>query len=113
MEINEVVRRAHEAAAAFRGLDQEQVDAVVWAMVVAGLEVAVELADLAVEETGFGVFEDKVVKNYVATEFLYDHLKDKRTVGVIDSDPARGIDYVAEPIGVVLAIPPITNPTPT
>ena len=59
-------------------------------MVVAGLEHAVELAQLAMEETGFGVFEDKVVKNYIATEFLYDYLKDKRSVGVIDEDPERG-----------------------
>ena len=65
------------------------------------------------EETGFGVFEDKVVKNYIATEFLYDYLKDKRSVGVIDEDPARAITYVAEPIGVVLALTPITNPTST
>ena len=82
-------------------------------MVVAGLEAAVELAELALEETGFGVLEDKVVKNYVATEFLYDHLQDKRSVGVIDEDAERGIQYVAEPIGVVLALLPITNPTST
>ena len=82
-------------------------------MVVAGLRNAVELAQLAMEETGFGVFEDKVVKNYIATEFLYDYLKDKRSVGVIDEDPERGIEYVAEPIGVVLALTPITNPTST
>ena len=56
-------------------------------MTVAGLRAAIELAELAMEETGFGVFEDKVVKNYVATEFLYDYLKDKRSVGVIESDP--------------------------
>jgi len=111
--IDAVVGRARDAAAAFRELDQEQVDAVVRAMVVAGLEAAVDLAGLAVEETGFGVFEDKVVKNYVATEFLYDYLRDKRTVGVIETDAGRGIDYVAEPIGVVLAITPITNPTST
>ena len=82
-------------------------------MVIAGLEAAVELAELALEETGFGVLEDKVVKNYVATEFLYDHLQDKRSVGVIDEDAERGIEYVAEPIGVVLALLPITNPTST
>ena len=58
-------------------------------MVVAGLESAVELAELAMEETGFGVFEDKVIKNYIATEFLCDYLKDKRSVGVIDEDPER------------------------
>ena len=79
----------------------------------AGLEHAVELAELAMEETGFGVFEDKVVKNYIATEFLYDYLKDKRSVGVIDEDAERAIEYVAEPIGVVLALLPITNPTST
>ena len=71
-------------------LDQEAVDRIVWAMVVAGLEHAVELAELAMEETGFGVLEDKVVKNYIATEFLYDYLKDKRSVGVIDEDPSAG-----------------------
>src|SRR5688572_21817358 len=107
------VERARAAAAALRRLDQEQVDRIVWAMVVAGLENAIDLAELAMEETGFGVLEDKVVKNYIATEFLYDYLKDKRSVGVIDEDAERGITYVAEPIGVVLALLPITNPTST
>ena len=68
---------------------------------------------VAIEETGFGVFEDKVVKNYVATEFLSDYLRDKRSVGVIDEDVERNIVHVAEPIGVVLAITPVTNPTST
>ena len=107
------VARARVAADAFRELDQGAVDRIVWEMVVAGLESAVELAGLAMEETGFGVYEDKVIKNYVATEFLYDYLKDKPSVGVIERDPERGIDYVAEPIGVVLALLPITNPTST
>src|SRR3954453_11561444 len=108
-----IVARATAAASAFRALDQEAVDRIVHAMVVAGLQHAVELAQLAMDETGFGVFEDKVIKNYVATEFLYDHLRGKRTVGVIESDPERSVDYVAEPIGVVLALLPITNPTST
>jgi acetaldehyde dehydrogenase/alcohol dehydrogenase len=109
-----VVARARIAADAFRRIDdQEAVDRIVSAMVVAGLEHAVELARLAMEETQFGVFEDKVVKNYIATEFLYDHLRDKRSVGVIEEDAARAIRYVAEPIGVVLALTPITNPTST
>lgn len=107
------VARAQAAAVAFRRLDQETVDRIVRAMVVAGLEHAFELAELAMEETGFGVLEDKVVKNYIATEFLYDYLKDKRSVGVIETDPERGIELVAEPIGVVLALLPITNPTST
>jgi acetaldehyde dehydrogenase / alcohol dehydrogenase len=107
------VARARTAADAFRELDQQEVDRIVWSMVVAGLRNAVELAQLAMDETGFGVFEDKVVKNYIATEFLFDYLKDKPSVGVIAEDPERGIQEVAEPIGVVLALTPITNPTST
>jgi acetaldehyde dehydrogenase/alcohol dehydrogenase len=111
--LDAIAERASAAARAFRALDQAAVDRIVHAMVVAGVEHAVELAQLAMEETGFGVFEDKVIKNYVATEFLYDHLRDKRTVGVIERDPERNLSYVAEPIGVVLALLPITNPTST
>ena len=108
------VARARIAADAFRAIDdQARVDRIVHALVVAGLEHAVELARLAMEDTGFGVFEDKVVKNYIATEFLHDYLKDKRSVGVIEEDAARAVSYVAEPIGVVLALTPITNPTST
>src|SRR5215207_2033663 len=111
--LDAIVDHATAAAAAFRELDQEAVDRIVHAMVIAGVRHAVELAQLAMEETGFGVFEDKVIKNYVATEFLYDHLRDKRTVGVIEEDRERALSYVAEPIGVVLALLPITNPTST
>ncbi|MBV9335978.1 MAG: bifunctional acetaldehyde-CoA/alcohol dehydrogenase [Solirubrobacterales bacterium] len=107
------VERAHEASTALRALDQQSVDRIVWTMTVAGLEHAVELAELAMEETHFGVLEDKVLKNYIATEFLYDYLKDKKSVGVIDEDRERALQYVAEPIGVVLALLPITNPTST
>jgi acetaldehyde dehydrogenase/alcohol dehydrogenase len=108
------VERARSAADRFRAIDdQAQVDRIVHALVVAGLEHAVELARLAMEDTGFGVFEDKVVKNYIATEFLHDYLKDKPSVGVIEEDAARAVSYVAEPIGVVLALTPITNPTST
>jgi acetaldehyde dehydrogenase/alcohol dehydrogenase len=112
--IDGYVARARVAADAFRAIDdQDQVDRIVHALVVAGLEHAVELARLAMEDTGFGVFEDKVVKNYIATEFLSDYLRDKRSVGVIEEDAARAVSYVAEPIGVVLALTPITNPTST
>ena len=111
--VEEAVSAAKVAAQSLRMLDQEAVDRIVWAMVTAGLDAAVELAELATTETGFGVLEDKVIKNYVATEFLYDYLKDKKTVGVVESDPEQGIDIVAEPMGVVLAITPVTNPTST
>ena len=112
-QLDEIVARARLAADAMRKLDQAAVDRIVWSMVVAGLESAQDLAQLAVDETGFGVFEDKVVKNYVATEFLYDYLKDKKTVGVIAEDSERRIEYVAEPIGVIVAVTPVTNPTST
>ena len=75
-------------------------------MVRAGLRATAELARLAVSESGFGVFEDKVIKNFVATEFLNDYLKNKKSVGVIDSDPANGLEYIAEPIGVIVAVTP-------
>jgi acetaldehyde dehydrogenase/alcohol dehydrogenase len=107
------VQRAADAAVALRALDQEAVDRIVRAMTIAGLENAIDLAELAMEETQFGVLEDKVIKNYIATEFLYDYLKDKKSVGIIDEDRERAIQYVAEPIGVVLALLPITNPTST
>ncbi|WP_240274636.1 bifunctional acetaldehyde-CoA/alcohol dehydrogenase [Mycobacterium ulcerans] len=112
-EIDAIVDAAAEAARAFRKLDQQQVDAIVEAMVRAGVRAAGELAGVAIEETGFGVFEDKVVKNYVATEFLHDYLRGKKSVGVIDEDVEHNIVYVAEPIGVVLGITPVTNPTST
>jgi len=112
-EVDLLVERATDAAREFRTLDQQQVDAIVAAMVRAGLRAAPQLAELAIEETGFGVFEDKVVKNYVATEFLGDYLHDRRTVGVIEEDAEHGIVRIAEPIGVVLAITPVTNPTST
>ena len=111
-EVDAIVDRAAEAARAFRKLDQQQVDAIVEAMVRAGVRAAAELASVAIEETGFGVFEDKVV-NYVATEFLHDYLRGKKSVGVIDEDIENNIVHVAEPIGVVLAITPVTNPTST
>jgi acetaldehyde dehydrogenase/alcohol dehydrogenase len=111
--LDDYVSRAQQAADELRALDQQQVDRIIWAMTVAGLEHAVDLAELAMEETQFGVLEDKVLKNYIATEFLYDYLKDKKSVGVIDEDRERAIQYIAEPIGVVLALLPITNPTST
>jgi acetaldehyde dehydrogenase/alcohol dehydrogenase len=111
--VDELVASATAAAARLRQLDQGAVDRIVAAMVRAGLHAATGLARLAVEETGFGVFEDKVVKNFVATEFLSDALVGVRTVGVVEVDVERNIELVAEPVGVVLAVTPVTNPTST
>jgi len=111
--LEKLVSQARAAAAVFTQFSQEDVDRIVKPMVLAGLERAQELARLAVEETRLGVMEDKVIKNMVATEFAYDYVKDKRTVGVIREFPERNLVEVAEPIGVIFSITPITNPTST
>ena len=108
-----LVRQARTAAAVFTQYTQEDVDRIVKPMVLAGLEQAQYLARLAVEETRLGVLEDKALKNMVATEFVYNYVKDKRTVGAIREVPERGLVEVAEPIGVIFSLTPITNPTST
>jgi acetaldehyde dehydrogenase / alcohol dehydrogenase len=108
-----LVHQARTAAAVFTQYTQEDVDRIVKPMVLAGLEKAQELARLAVEETKLGVLEDKVIKNMVATEFAYNYVKDKRSVGTIREFPERGLAEVAEPIGVIFSLTPITNPTST
>jgi len=108
-----LVRQARTAAAVFTQYDQEDVDRIVKPMVSAGMEQAQYLARLAIEETRLGVMEDKAIKNMVATEFVYNYVKDKRTVGAIREFPERGLVEVAEPIGVIFSLTPITNPTAT
>jgi len=108
-----LVNQARTAAAVFTQFTQEDVDRIVKPMVLAGLEQAQYLARLAIEETRLGVLEDKVIKNMVATEFTYNYVKDKRTVGVIREFPDRNLMEVAEPIGVIFSLTPITNPTST
>ena len=108
-----LVSQARTAAAVFTQFTQEDVDRIVKPMVLAGLEQAQYLARLAIEETRLGVMEDKALKNMVATEFVYNYIKDKRTVGVIREFPERGLVEVAEPIGVIFSLTPITNPTST
>ncbi|MFZ0797607.1 MAG: bifunctional acetaldehyde-CoA/alcohol dehydrogenase [Terriglobales bacterium] len=111
--LEKLVSQARTAAAVFTQFTQEEVDRIVKAMVLAGLEQAQPLAHLAVEETRLGVMEDKVLKNMVATEFVYNYIKDKRTVGVIREVPERNLEEVADPIGVIFSLTPITNPTST
>src|ERR1039458_7962529 len=108
-----LVSQARTAASVFTQFTQEDVDRIVKAMALSGLEQAQPLARLAVEETKLGVMEDKVIKNMVATEFAYNYIKDKRTVGIIREFPERNLVEVAEPIGVIFSITPITNPTST
>lgn len=107
------VSQAKRAAAVLTQFTQEEVDSIVKSMVLAGLEQAQNLARLAVEETRIGVMEDKVIKNMVASEFVYNYVKNKRTVGVIRELPERNLLEIAEPIGVLFSLLPITNPTST
>ena len=111
--LENLVSQARVAAAVFTQFTQQDVDHIVKPMVLAGLEHAQYLAGLAVEETRLGVMEDKVIKNMVACEFVYNHIKDKRTVGVIREYPDRNLMEMAEPIGVLFSLTPITNPTST
>ena len=108
-----LVSQARNASAVFTQFTQEDVDRIVKPMVLAGLAQAQYLARLAIEETNLGVMEDKVIKNMVATEFTYNYVKDKRTVGIIREFPDRNLVEVAEPIGVIFSLIPITNPTST
>ncbi|MGA3042672.1 MAG: bifunctional acetaldehyde-CoA/alcohol dehydrogenase [Bryobacteraceae bacterium] len=108
-----LVGQARTAAAVFTQYTQEDVDRIVKPMVLAGLGQAQYLARLAVEETRLGVMEDKAIKNMVATEFVYNYVKDKRTVGIIRESVESGLVEVAEPIGVIFSLTPITNPTST
>jgi len=108
-----LVNQARTAAAVFTQCTQEDVDRIVKPMVLAGLEQVQNLARLAIEETKLGVLEDKVLKNLVATEFVYNYVKDKRTVGIVREFPERGLVELAEPIGVIFSLIPITNPTST
>ncbi len=111
--LEKLATQARIAAAVFTQFTQEDVDRIVKAMVLTGLEQAQHLARLAVEETRLGVMEDKVIKNMVASEFVYNYVKDKRTVGVIREIPERNLVEMAEPIGVLFSLTPITNPTST
>jgi acetaldehyde dehydrogenase / alcohol dehydrogenase len=112
-EVDELVGRAELAAQAFLKCTQQEVDDIVYAMARAGEAERLPLARLAVEETQMGVFEDKVIKNQFATEYIYNDIKDIKTVGVIRRDRARGMAEVAEPVGPIAAITPVTNPTST
>jgi len=111
--IEGLVRQGKAAAAVFTQYTQDDVDRIVKAMVLEGLSRAQHLAHLAIEETRLGVLEDKTIKNMVAMEFVYDYVRDKRTVGVIRELPGCGLIEFAEPVGLIFSITPITNPTST
>ncbi|MCL6477639.1 MAG: bifunctional acetaldehyde-CoA/alcohol dehydrogenase [Peptococcaceae bacterium] len=112
-EIDRLVSAALEAAREFLAYDQPKVDKIVHTMALAGLDKHMLLARMAVEETRRGVYEDKITKNIFATESVYHSIKYKKTVGVIREDEEEDYLEVAEPVGVVAAVVPVTNPTST
>ena len=111
--IDGYVKKAQTALEEFMKLDQEQIDAIVKAMTLAGLDKHMELAKMAVEETGRGVYEDKITKNMFATEYVYHSIKNEKTVGVIAENDLEDYEIIAEPVGVVCGVTPVTNPTST
>ena len=102
-----------KAQAEFATYTQEQVDAIFHAAAIAANKARIPLAKLAVEETGMGIVEDKVIKNHYASEYIHKKYRHLKTCGVIEDDPAAGYRRIAEPIGIVAAVIPTTNPTST
>jgi acetaldehyde dehydrogenase / alcohol dehydrogenase len=112
-EVDLLASRAKTALQSFMSYSQEQIDAIVKAMATRGLANHMRLAHAAIDETGRGVFEDKVTKNIFATEYVYHSIKYDKTVGVIRDNEYEKYEEVAEPIGVIAALTPVTNPTST
>lgn len=107
------LKRVRKAQQEFSTFTQEQVDKIFLAAATAADKARIPLAKMAVEETGMGIVEDKVIKNHYAAEYIYNAYKHTKTCGVIEEDKAYGIKKIAEPIGVVAAVIPTTNPTST
>ena len=111
--LERALARVREAQRAFATFDQKQVDKIFFAAASAANQQRIPLAKQAVSETGMGIVEDKVIKNNYAAEYIYNAYKDVKTCGVIEEDAAFGIQKIAEPIGVIAAVIPTTNPTST
>ena len=112
-EVDDKVALALKALNDFASFDQERIDYIVAKCTVAAIDQHGTLAKMAIDETGRGVFEDKATKNLFACEYMVNYLRDLKTVGIISEDPVTGITEVAEPVGVVAGLTPVTNPTST
>lgn len=112
-ELTQRITELRRAQKEFATFTQEQVDKIFRAAAIAANNERIRLAKMAVEETGMGIVEDKVVKNHFAAEYIYNQYKDMKTCGVLEEDHTYGVTKVAEPIGVIAAIVPTTNPTST
>ncbi|HXR38449.1 MAG TPA: aldehyde dehydrogenase family protein, partial [Terracidiphilus sp.] len=112
-ELNALVARVEKAQREFAAFTQEQVDRIFAHAALAAAGERIPLAQMAVEETGMGVVEDKVIKNHFASEYIFNKYKDEKTCGVLSEDEEAGVMTVAEPMGVICGIVPVTNPTST
>lgn len=112
-QARDLAKKAQEAQRIWAQATQEQVDRVVEEVVRAGIEAAPRLAEMAVQETRMGVVRDKTLKNLLATKVLGEYIRGMKTVGVINEDPAKKVVEIAEPVGVIAGITPVTNPTST
>jgi len=113
MDLQALLRRVRKAQTEYSDYPQEKVDEIFRAAATAANAARISLAEMAVEETGMGVFEDKVLKNHYAAEYIYNRYKNEKTCGVVERDEAGGYTRIAEPIGVAAAVIPTTNPTST
>ena len=111
--IDDLVKRAKKASEEYMKLSGEDVDRIVKAMSMAGEEHHMELAKFAVEETDRGIYEDKITKNMFATEYIYHSIKYDKTVGVVSQNEEEGYEEIAEPVGIIAGVTPVTNPTST
>ena len=111
--IDELMEKAKIASEEYLKLDQKTVDNIIKAMSMAGLEHHMELAKMAVEETGRGIYEDKITKNMFATEYIYHSIKKEKTVGIINENDEDDYVEIAEPVGIIAGVTPVTNPTST
>ncbi|WP_407855042.1 bifunctional acetaldehyde-CoA/alcohol dehydrogenase [Enterococcus hailinensis] len=111
--IDELATKANVALKEMADFDQEKVDHIVHEMAMAALDKHMMLAKMAVEETGRGIYEDKAIKNMYASEYIWNSIKNDKTVGVINEDKQKGLIQIAEPVGVVCGVTPTTNPTST
>ena len=111
--IDDLVEKAKIASKEYLKLNQEQVNNIIKKMSMAGLDNHMQLAKMAVEETGRGIYEDKIIKNMFATEYVYHSIKYAKTVGIVNENEEEGYEEIAEPIGIIAGVTPVTNPTST
>ena len=112
-ELQQAIAKVKAAQVKFASFTQEQVDHIFREVAIAANNARIELAKMAVKETGMGLVEDKVIKNHFAAEYIYNKYKEEKTCGVLEKDDVYGIMKIAEPIGMITAVIPTTNPTST